>query len=71
MKLNNKGFAISTMIYMILILAVILIASALSILSSRKLVLDKIKTEVEESINKNEAIDNNNGPVYETNSEYN
>ena len=51
MKLNNKGFAISTIMYMILILAVILIIAILSILSARKLVLDKLKKEVADSIN--------------------
>ena len=46
MKLNNKGFAISTVMYMILIMAVVLIALTLTLLSSRKLVLDNIKKEV-------------------------
>ena len=45
MKLNNKGFAISTIMYIILVLAVILITLSLSMLSSRRLVLDKIKQE--------------------------
>lgn len=52
MKLNNKGFAISTVMYLILILGVILITSTLLILSSRKLVLDKQKSEVLNSIYK-------------------
>ena len=46
MKLNNKGFAISSIMYIILIMAVILISVTLAILSSRKLILDKIKQEV-------------------------
>ena len=50
MKLNNKGFAISTVMYMILILAVILITLTLSILSARKLVLDKIRKETANNI---------------------
>lgn len=45
MKLNNKGFAISTVMYMILVVAVVLITLTLTLLSSRKLVLDKIKNE--------------------------
>lgn len=45
MKLNNKGFAISTVMYMILIMAIVLITLTLTLLSSRKLVLDKIKQE--------------------------
>ena len=43
MKINNKGFAVSTFMYMILILGVILILATLSILSSRKMILDKQK----------------------------
>ena len=50
MKLNNKGFAISTIMYMILIMAIVLIALTLSILSSRKLILDKIKKETNNNI---------------------
>ena len=45
MKLNNKGFAISTVMYMILIMAIVLITLTLALLSSRKFVLDKIKDE--------------------------
>ncbi|MBR6690527.1 MAG: hypothetical protein IKL65_04275 [Bacilli bacterium] len=50
MKLNNKGFAISTIMYMILIMAVLLITITLTLLSSRKLVLDKTKQETLENI---------------------
>ena len=50
MKFNNKGFAISTIMYLILILAVILITATLAILSSRKLILDKQKSEALKSI---------------------
>lgn len=45
MKLNNKGFAISTVMYMILIMAITLIILTLAVLSSRQLILDKIKDE--------------------------
>lgn len=45
MKLNNKGFAISTIMYMILIMAVVLIALTLTLVSSRKLILDKARKE--------------------------
>ena len=45
MKLNNKGFAISSIMYIILVLAVILIALTLAIFSSRKLILDKQKND--------------------------
>jgi len=60
MKLNNRGFAISTIMYMILILAIILILATLSILSARKLVLDKLKTEVADSIYKGIIDDDTN-----------
>ena len=50
MKLNNKGFAISTIMYMILIMAVVLITLTLTLLNSRKLVLDKIKEEAKDNI---------------------
>lgn len=46
MKLNNKGFAISTIMYLILVFAVILITATLFILSSRKLVVDNQKNKV-------------------------
>lgn len=45
MKLNNKGFAISTVMYMILIMAIVLLTLTLALLSSRKLVLNKIKDD--------------------------
>lgn len=50
MKLNNKGFAISSVMYIILVLGIILIILTLSLLSSRKLVLDKLKNEVLDDI---------------------
>lgn len=50
MKLNNKGFAISTIMYMILIMAVILITLTLSLLSGRKFILSKIKDETKHNI---------------------
>ena len=45
MRLNNKGFAISSIMYIILIMCIILITVTLSILSSRNLILDKQKRE--------------------------
>lgn len=41
MRLNNKGFAISTIMYMVFVLAVLVMAITLTILNSRKLILDK------------------------------
>ena len=51
MRLNNKGFAISSIMYIILVLAVILISLILVTLSSRKLILNKLKSEVLTTIN--------------------
>jgi len=51
MKLNNKGFAISTLMYSLLILAVSLMFGILAILVSRKMTLDKIKEKVKEQVN--------------------
>ena len=50
MKLNNKGFAVSTFMYMILLLAIILIFATLAILSSRRMILDKQKSNTIEKI---------------------
>ena len=50
MKLNNKGFAISTVMYMILVVGVVLIILTLSMVSSRRFVLDKIMKEAENNI---------------------
>ena len=49
--MNKKGFAVSGIIYSILILFLILIFSILSILGSRKLILDKLKNDVMNEIN--------------------
>ena len=50
MKLNNKGFAISTIMYMILIMAVVLMVLTLALFSSRKLILDKTKEVAKDNI---------------------
>lgn len=55
MKLNNRGIAITSVMYIILILAVILMTSTLGILSSRKLILDKIKAEVSAEVDATET----------------
>lgn len=47
MKLDNKGIAITSMLYIILVLAIILITATLGMLSSRKLLLDNIKKQVD------------------------
>lgn len=49
--MNKKGFAVSGIIYSILILFLILIFGLLSILGGRKLVLDKMKNDLMSSLN--------------------
>ena len=44
MKLNNKGFAISSIMYLILVLALIVVSITLVTLSNRRIVLDKLKS---------------------------
>ena len=51
MKLNNKGFAVSSVMYSLLILAVSLMFGILAILVSRKMTLDKIKDNVRSTVN--------------------
>ena len=51
LRLNNKGLAVSGIIYSILILFLILIFAILGILSSRKMILDKLKNDVLEQLN--------------------
>ena len=51
MKLNNRGFAISTMMYMILILAIALIATFIVTLNGRNKVLSNLKNKVQDEIN--------------------
>lgn len=55
-KLGNKGFAISGMIYPILILTIFLIVSLLTTLQSRKEVLDYNKKQLLDDINKSNEI---------------
>ena len=48
MKLNNKGFAITSVLYGLLILFVVLTSTYLAILSSKKYNIDKITEDLEE-----------------------
>ncbi len=59
MKLNNKGFAISTIMYVILMMAILLIVSTLFILGNRKIIIDKQKNEILDNI-----YNNDNSKVY-------
>lgn len=48
MKLNNKGFAITSVLYGLLILFVVLTSTYLAILSSKKNNIDRITEDLEE-----------------------
>lgn len=52
MKLNNRGFAISTIMYMVLIMAITLVTLTLSLLSNRNIILEKIKDETMDNVYK-------------------
>lgn len=56
MRLNNKGFAMSSVIYMALVLFLVLIMSLLTVLASRKNILDKNRKDVYNYVNK--VVDN-------------
>ena len=52
--MNKKGFAVSGIIYSILILFLLLVFSILAILGSRKLIIDKFKSDTLDKIYGNE-----------------
>lgn len=60
MKLDNKGFAITAVIYGLLILFVLLVSSYLFVLSAKKNRLDNIIKEAEEEYEKSSSTDNSN-----------
>ncbi|MBE6149417.1 MAG: hypothetical protein E7170_01675 [Firmicutes bacterium] len=62
--MNNKGFAISSIIYAILILFLALIVGILGLLGNRKIILDKLKDNVIAKINNEEIYK----PIYKDNS---
>jgi len=51
MKLNNKGFALTSMIYMLIVLFLMIMLLILANLAQRKVVLDKIKNDVKNNLN--------------------
>lgn len=55
-KINNKGFAVSGILYPILILTVFLIIQILTMMASRKTVLDKNKQQLLDSVNTSNKI---------------
>lgn len=63
-KLNNKGFAISGVVYSLLLLFVILLYAILSILANRKIILDKTKKDMLLEINgEAESEEGTSGPT--------
>lgn len=51
MKLNNKGFAITSVLYGLLILFVVLTSTYLSMLTTKKNNIDKVTKDIEEDYN--------------------
>ncbi len=51
MKLNNKGFAISGILYAVMILFLTIVVALLAMISNRKLALDKYKKNVKTELN--------------------
>ena len=78
MKLNNKGFAISSIMYLILVMALLLVAILLGLLNSRKNILDTQKrklinslaAEPVEPLSKREFYYSKDGNTYEFGQEY-
>lgn len=60
MKLNNKGFAITSVLYGLLILFVVLIGTYLTILSAQKNRVDTLVEGIEENYNSETCIDKPN-----------
>lgn len=50
MKLNNKGFALTSIIYLLIVLFLMTMLLILSNLSNRKVIIDKLKTEVKDKL---------------------
>ena len=53
--MNNKGFAISTMMYMILILGLTIVAIVIAMFNTRGNILNKLKSDVQNEINDTEG----------------
>ena len=74
--MNNKGFAISTMMYMILILGLTIVAIVIAMFNTRGNILNKLKTDVQNEIN--DTVDNdyvcvgiNTSGIYTVGDKYN
>ena len=70
MKLNNKGFAITAVLYGLLILFVILIGSYLTLLGTKKSRLDIITSDIEKDYEFNKEITNSAQPTYPYKAKY-
>ena len=64
MKLNNKGFAITAVLYGLLILFVILIGSYLTLLGTKKSRLDTVTSDIEKDYEFNKEITNSSQITY-------
>ena len=60
MKLNNKGFALTSIIYMLIVLFLMILLLILANLAQRKVVLDKIKNDVKENLNQGGVVASSN-----------
>ena len=56
MKLNNKGFALTSMIYMLIVLFLMIMLLVLSNLAQRKVVLDKITYDIKNKLDQGVSI---------------
>lgn len=61
-KLNNKGFALTSIIYMLIVLFLMIMLLVLANLAQRKLVLDKLKNNVKKELNQTVNINSQDLP---------
>ena len=66
MKLNNKGFALTSIIYMLIVLFLMIMLLVLSNLAQRKAVLDKLKNDVKIELNQGVNINSSEHPYQNT-----
>lgn len=62
MKLNNKGFALTSIIYMLIVLFLMIMLLVLANLATRKVVLDKMKNNVKNELNQGGTINSSDLP---------
>lgn len=66
LKLDNKGFALTSIIYMLIVLFLMILLLVLSNLASRKIVLDKIKYDVKTKLDQEVIINASELPYLNT-----